>query len=56
MLALVKKTLDEEHAFHINVPSDGYTSMPYTPLTGCFQILNLNSANKLYLYSNASLG
>ena len=23
---------DEEHAFHINVPSNGYTSIPYTPL------------------------
>ena len=43
------KTHDEEHAFHIKVPSDGYTSIPvpYTPLPGCFLILNLiKAANK----------
>ena len=38
----------EEHAFHISIPSDGYTSIPYTPLPGCFLILNyLKAANKL---------
>ena len=31
-----RKINGEEHAFHINVPSDGYTSIPYTPLPGCF--------------------
>ena len=30
-----RKINGEEHAFHINVPSDGYTR-PYTPLPGCF--------------------
>ena len=34
-------------AFHLNVPSDAYSSIPYTPLPGCFLILNLEAANKL---------
>ena len=47
------KTHDEEHVFHINVSSDGYTSKPYTPLLECFLILNLKAANKLK-FGNAS--
>ena len=43
------KTHDEEHAFHIKVPSDGYTSIPYTPLPGCFLIL---TAQYVCMYYN----
>ena len=36
----LRRHMMKKHAFHINVPSDGYTSIPYTPLPGCFMILD----------------
>ena len=45
------KAHDEDHAFHIKVPNDGYTSIRYTPLPGYFLILNLiKGANTCYRY------
>ena len=32
----LRRHMMKKHAFHTNVPSDGYTSIPYTPLPRCF--------------------
>ena len=44
----LQRHMMKKHAFHIKVPSDGYTSIPYTPLPECFLILHLiKAASKL---------
>ena len=54
----LRRHMMKKHAFHIKVPIDELTSIPYTPLPGSFLILHLiKAANKLYInIGNASLG